>query len=85
MAKHIPDAFEQRVMKNLKRLRERCKLTQKQLAEAAGVSEGAIRNWEQGIRAPGLEVAEKLADELDCLIDDLIGRRRGRRRTRPGD
>lgn len=48
----------------LKELREGRGLTQKDLADRAGVSKGAISNWEQGIREPSLVNATRLADAL---------------------
>lgn len=48
----------------LKDLRERAGLTQAALAKKSGLSLGAIRNYEQGIREPYWTAVFKLADAL---------------------
>src|SRR5262245_25483855 len=52
----------------LKELREAAQWSQKQLAEAAGVSQKAVSNWEQGEREPGWLAVLALARALgvDC-------------------
>lgn len=52
----------------IKELREKAELTQKELADKAGVSQRAISHWEQGLREPGLGAAQALAAALgvDC-------------------
>ena len=72
--------MEDDLMEHLAWLRQRAGLSQQELADAAGVSVGAVRMWEQGRRMPILEQAVRLANVLDCLTDDLVGRRNGRRR-----
>ncbi len=57
----------------LKRLRESRGLSQPQLAESAGVSVGAVRNWEQDRRLPLLETAIKIAAVLNVSLDELAG------------
>ena len=47
--------------------------TQKKLAEAAGMSEVAIRKYELGIRQPKLSQVEKLASGLNISIWALLG------------
>jgi transcriptional regulator with XRE-family HTH domain len=52
----------------LRELREKAGLTQAQLAEAADLPLGSIRNYEQGQREPYWRVVFRLADALgaDC-------------------
>lgn len=50
--------------KRLQELREQAGLTQVQLAEAAGLPLGSIRNYEQGHRDPLWQVVFKLASAL---------------------
>lgn len=56
-------------------LRERRRLTQRQLAEQIGVTETTIANWERG--RSGLDWIERLLRlclALNCRIEDLIDR-----------
>jgi transcriptional regulator with XRE-family HTH domain len=48
----------------LRELREASGMTQEKLANAAGLSLGAVRNYEQGIREPYWQVVFKLASAL---------------------
>lgn len=55
-------------------LRKRLGLTQRQLADAVGVTESTISNWEQGRNSlEWLERVAKLCRALQCTPDDLIG------------
>jgi transcriptional regulator with XRE-family HTH domain len=71
----------------LKRLRERAGLTQQELADAAGVPLGTLRNVEYDRREPLLGLAGKLARALGVSLDTLAGmdepapgpKRRGRK------
>lgn len=59
------------------RIRNRRKnlgLTQAQLAARVGTTEDAISEYERGERRLSLEMAVKLAHELDCHTDWLAGR-----------
>jgi transcriptional regulator with XRE-family HTH domain len=65
----------------LKELREQKGLSQSQLAKASEIPIGTIRNWEYARRTMMFEAAVKLADALDCTLDELAGRglrRRGK-------
>lgn len=59
---------------NLKLLRKRKNLTQKELAEKVGVKQNSYANWENGNREPNIEKIQKLADVLDVRLDTLFGR-----------
>jgi len=49
-------------------------LTQRQLAERAGVSAPTVIHIEKGRHGPGLVVARKIADALDATIDEVFPR-----------
>jgi transcriptional regulator with XRE-family HTH domain len=53
----------------LRELRESAGLTQQQLADAAGVPIGSIRNYEQGQREPYWDVVYRLAPVLGVGCD----------------
>jgi DNA-binding XRE family transcriptional regulator len=58
---------------NLVKLRERVDLTQKQIAEALGVTEQTVRNWEHGRVEPRLTIPQvkTLCRLLQCPLDQL--------------
>jgi transcriptional regulator with XRE-family HTH domain len=58
----------------LRELRLARGLTQEQLARQIDVGLDAVRKWERGKRTPMLDMAAKLADALECTIDELAGR-----------
>lgn len=55
----------------LKELRKSCNLTQQELAEASGLKQSTISQYEGGTRTPPLSVAKKLAAILGVTLDDL--------------
>ena len=69
------------ISENIKILRERYDITQKELAEIAGVSNKAISTWEVGSFEPRMGAIQRMADYFGLkkgnLIDDggmdLIG------------
>lgn len=60
-------------MDKLKEMREAKNIKQVELADALGVTQGTISQWESGISNPSIDKLKKLAAELDCTIDELIG------------
>lgn len=52
--------------------RQQMKISQTDLAIAVGVSKKAISSYERGEYLPALDVAFKLADCLNCKIEDLF-------------
>lgn len=58
----------------LKELRKNKKLTQKSLAEAIGMSETGVQNYELEIRIPNAKTIILLADFFDVSTDYLLGR-----------
>lgn len=55
----------------IKTLRIAAGMTQKQLAEAVGLTEPAIRNYERGIRSPKPAIIAKIASALEVSPDSL--------------
>ena len=57
----------------LQELRQQAGLSQSQLAKAASIPVGSLRNWEQGLRLPRLDAAYRLAQALGITLDALAG------------
>lgn len=58
--------------RNIKLLREKHNLTQKQLAEKIGYTEKSVSKWENENGLPTLDVLIKLCDLFQLSLDDLI-------------
>ena len=58
---------------NLKRMRKERSLTQEALADALGVTAGAVYKWEAGLASPELEMLVRIADLFDTSVDTLLG------------
>lgn len=61
----------------LKEMRIKKKMTLEELSRASGVSRVSINRYELGERSPNVYIAKKLADALDCTIEDLIDGSKG--------
>lgn len=59
--------------KNIRRLRKERGLTQEQLAEAVGVTVGAVSKWESGVSSPDIGMLPELADFFEISVDVLLG------------
>lgn len=59
-------------MTTIKHYRKKLGITQAELADSLGVTQGAITNWEKGIRKPDIYMLKRIADVLRCTIDDLL-------------
>ena len=58
----------------IRELRRRTGITQAQLAANLGFkSSSTITMWENGTRNPPSTMLPRLAQELDCTIDELFG------------
>ena len=62
------------VANNIKRFRKMNNLYQKELADKIGTSSQVISNWERGYTKPNDDDLVRLADALDCSVDELLGR-----------
>jgi len=56
----------------LRALREERNLTQAALAAAAGTTQSAVANVENGVSRPSLAFADRLASALDVSLDELV-------------
>ncbi len=59
---------------NIKNVRERKSLTQKECADALGITLRAWQTYEQGVSEPKQELLCKIADMFGVSIDYLLGR-----------
>lgn len=57
---------------NLKNIRTKQGITQKQVAEHLNVSPQSISKWEKGDALPSIEFLPALAERLDCEINDFF-------------
>lgn len=62
-----------RISENIRDLRRQMNLTQEQLAEALGVTVGAVSKWESGANTPDVSLIAELADFFEVSIDALLG------------
>ena len=60
---------------NIRSLRKQRKMTQEKLAEALGVTVGAVYKWESGQSQPELSLLVEMADFFDASVDALLGYR----------
>ncbi|MED1403805.1 XRE family transcriptional regulator [Bacillus mycoides] len=58
--------------KNIKKLRDKHNLSQKELGEIAGVSDKAVSTWEKGLKEPRMGAIQKIADHFGILKSDII-------------
>ena len=61
-------------MENLKKLREKKKLTQTKVGIDVGLSQEVISHFEIGNSKPNIDNLIKLADYFNCSTDYLLGR-----------
>ena len=60
------------VAENVKSLRLRSGMTQKELAEKVCVDQSMICQIERGTKVPTILLANEIAQALSCQLDDLI-------------
>jgi transcriptional regulator with XRE-family HTH domain len=60
------------VATRIQSLRRAAGFSQSGLAKAAGIPVGTIKNWEQGIRTPRLDMASKVCKALKVSLDQLV-------------
>lgn len=59
-------------MKAIKALRLACGMKQLELAERVGVTQSAVSYWESDKSDPPCSILPKLAEILNCTIDELF-------------
>lgn len=70
---------------NIKKLREKYNLSQKELGEIAGVSDKAVSTWENGLKEPRMGAIQKMADHFGVLKSDIIEDKKIHRKELNGD
>ena len=58
--------------RNLREMREKRRLTQKDLAERLSLSDKTISKWENERSIPDIFTLLKLAEIFDCTLDDFL-------------
>lgn len=59
---------------NVKKLMDKQNVQQKDIAEAAGVSQAFISNMLKGYKIPSVQVLQRIAEYLGVTVDDLISK-----------
>ena len=62
-----------KLSENIRAFRKARSLTQEGLAEALGVTAGAVYKWEAGLSTPDIDLIVALADLFDTSVDVLLG------------
>ena len=65
------DQHEKEIRENILKRRKKLNLSQAELAEKVDCTQKDISRWEKGEFSPSAENLKKLAEALDCRIDDL--------------
>jgi len=68
----------------LRRLRERAKLTQEQLSFMAGLSRPYISQLERNLKSPTLDTLFRICDALDISAPNVVRRVDATRKRKPG-
>lgn len=59
-------------MNPIRKRRLDCEITQEELALKMCVTQSAVTKWENGITNPRAELLPRLAQVLNCSIDELL-------------
>lgn len=65
--------MEIRIAENIKKLRKEYSWTQEQLAEALGVTVGAVHKWESKQSMPEIKLLVEMAKMFETSVDALLG------------
>lgn len=65
------DQWNKEFSSNLSSMLFEANMSQKELAEASGLSEAAVSQYLTGQRTPDLRAINNIAYALDCDIDDI--------------
>lgn len=63
------------ISRAIKRLRNNAGLTQVELAERIGISQGSLSAYESGKDIPSVNTLIRMADVFKCTLDELVERR----------
>ena len=59
-------------MINIAKIRYEKGISQRELADKIGITDSAICQYENGKRSPNIQTLKKIAQVLNCTVDDLI-------------
>ena len=59
-------------MTSIKKIRESRKMTQSELAERINISTVSLSRYENGVRNPRATELSKMAEVLNCSVDELL-------------
>lgn len=62
------------ISRGIRRQREKCQLTQKEVSEKISISRAVISQYESGAKKPSVENLIALADCFRCSLDELCER-----------
>lgn len=65
--------METKLAENIRAFRKERRMTQEQLAEALGVTVGAVSKWESGASTPDISLILELARFFETSVDVLLG------------
>lgn len=65
--------MELKLSENIQAMRKARRMTQEQLAEAMGVSVGAVSKWENGLSNPDVALIPEIAEFFGTSVDVLLG------------
>ena len=68
------------MLKNLRKLREEKRVTQKQLADVISVSQQSINKYENHNIEPDIDTLIKMADYFETSVDYIVGHSKIRRK-----
>ena len=57
---------------NIRNKRYECGMSQRELADAVGISQSMLCQIERGTKLPSLPIGRLIADALGCTIDELL-------------
>lgn len=57
---------------NLENIRKEKQFTQLKLAKSLKVDQSTVSKWEKGVASPNIQTLKKIAQVLNCTVDDLI-------------
>lgn len=59
-------------MNNIQNARKKCKFSQTEIANELNVDRSTVAKWETGKALPRAEMLIKLANVLECTVDELL-------------